>query len=1037
MWFVGWGVATMGLLLSSVILAQKTAGVAEVERVIVTGSNIPTAEEVGPNPVDTYRPLDIEKLGVRNATDFLTRLPQEMGATANQNTANIPIGIGDGTVQVNLRGLLPRETLVLIDGKRVAGASLSGNGAVDINLIPFSMIDHIDILKDGASAVYGSDAVAGVFNIFLVHKFRGLEIGGSYGNTNLGASNDMGEWEAWLKAGTGDDKTDIVVIADFYNRAAIYSRDRYLSSNADLGLFFGGFDNRSGNFPGAIDRANPFSGGAFRLIPKLFFSANSPPPHSAPNKETSPYYINRPALLAGYPDGNYDAYNFAALTPAIPAADRQSYYGSFTRAICDKYLALFADFKYTRSFFDSGLAPIPFTPDPFRDSAGIPISPRGISVPIQNAFNPFTVANASLPDGTPIYTGVRFRSINDTGVNSFKFTYNDMLFDAGLRGELGEFGSYFKNWNWEAGFRYSRNDVSLLAGGASASGLRDALLDTDPATAFNPFLGIFGRNTQAAISRVYVTQHETATFELPLGYFTVNGDAFNLPAGPVSFALGLEYRGERWSDNPDSLSTTFNSVGGGNFEGSRVNRDVWSTYQEVRVPVTSPTWNFPGAYSLEFDIAEREEWYSQNSSPTSSSKAAHSTYNAQKPKFSVRWQPLEPKWIGTLTLRGTYTEAFHAPTVIELSPAGGEIFAQIHDPRGLTPENNVEVLIGGNPLLVPETAYEWSYGAVYSPKWIKGLTLSADWWHIDLRNAGGFVDPQFIVEHESEFPGFVIRDETGAIKRVLDRALNISQAIVEGLDYEAIYSLDSGIFGRGDFGRLTCTVNGTYLSRFEFQAQPNSRRIGLSGQFNSAGTFTGSLPHNRLFVSAFYDGPANTWLAGFDAGATVHVTGQYEDDNILLTGAKTGSFPIKGQTPRTQGKFIFDENGNPIPNPNAGLASPFARKVAAWVTLDLIASYTFNLPPPAPAQVPGLAKDGGKNAKTPDGKEKNILPVSTAEYNPCGWRAWLTGTTITLGMQNVFDEDPPFVAGAFENNFDESLADIKGRFCYVQIKKKF
>jgi len=412
-------------------------------------------------------------------------------------------------------------------------------------------------------------------------------------------------------------------------------------------------------------------------------------------------------------------------------------------------------------------------------------------------------------------------------------------------------------------------------------------------------------------------------------------------------------------------------------------------------------------------------------------------YNAQKPKFSVRWQPLDPKWIGALTLRGTYSEAFHAPTLIELSPAGGEAFQEIHDPKRLTPERSVELLIGGNPLLLPETAYEWSYGAVYSPKWIKGLTLSADWWHIDLRNAGGFVSAQFIVDHESEFPGFVIRDETGAIKRVLQRALNISEVITEGLDYEAIYILDSGIFGHGDFGRLTCTVNGTYLSRFEFQGQPNSRRFGLSGQFNSAGTFTGSLPHNRLFVNAFYDGPANTWLAGFDIGATVHITGQYEDDNILLTGAKTESFPIKGQTPRTQGKFISDESRNPIPNPNAGLESPFARKVAAWVTLDLIASYTFNLPRPAAAQVPGLAKDGGKNLQTKDGNEKKILPVSTAEYNPCGWRAWLNGTTITLGMQNVFDEDPPFVAGAFENNFDESLADIKGRFWYVQLKKRF
>ena len=113
------------------------------------------------------------------------------------------------------------------------------------------------------------------------------------------------------------------------------------------------------------------------------------------------------------------------------------------------------------------------------------------------------------------------------------------------------------------------------------------------------------------------------------------------------------------------------------------------------------------------------------------------------------------------------------------------------------------------------------------------------------------------------------------------------------------------------------------------------------------------------------------------------------------------------------------------------------RKVREWTTLDLIASYTFNLPAPAAAQVPGLAKDGGKNVKMPDGKEKNVLPVSTAGYSPCGWRAWLNGTTLTLGMQNVFDYDPPFAAVAFGNGYDPSLADVKGRFCYVQLKKKF
>jgi outer membrane receptor protein involved in Fe transport len=111
--------------------------------------------------------------------------------------------------------------------------------------------------------------------------------------------------------------------------------------------------------------------------------------------------------------------------------------------------------------------------------------------------------------------------------------------------------------------------------------------------------------------------------------------------------------------------------------------------------------------------------------------------------------------------------------------------------------------------------------------------------------------------------------------------------------------------------------------------------------------------------------------------------------------------------------------------------------VSAWTTLDLIASYTFNLPPPASAPVPGFAKDGGKNVKMNDGKEKKALPVSTAEYGCSDWRWWLNNTTLTLGMQNVFDSDPPFVAGAGENGYDESLATIKGRFWYVQLKKRF
>jgi len=1038
-----------------------TPGTVEVERVIVTGSNIPTAEETGPDPVDTYRPADLEKLGIRSAQDFETFLPQEAGSTVNLNIGNG----GDGTVQINLRGLLPKETLILIDGKRVAYGSLGAAGfsqGQDINLIPFSMVDHVDILKDGASAVYGSDAVAGVINFFLLHKFRGLEIGGSYGNTNLGASNEMGEWEAWIKTGTGDDKTDIVVVADFWERTGgIYSRDRDISSNA-FQIPWGGFDSRSGNFPGAI------GGFGFRMIPKLFFSANSPPPHSAPNAATSPFYkrpgfpflpfagvnpnaypgapgIIGPHALLHVPQfgtdykggGDYFFYNFAALTPNLPPADRQVYYGSFARDLCDKYLVVFGDFKYARSFFDSSLAAVPFVPDPFKiPGTNVGFSPTGISVPIVNPFNPFTVADTTIPNffpdgsGLPVTTGVRYRGVKDTGIRSEKFTYWDQLFDVGLRGEMGEFGDYFKSWNWELGFRYSRNEgQDLSIGEASQPGLREALLDTNPATAFNPFLGMLGRNSRAARSKVYVTLQNTGEFELPLGYATINGDLFNLPAGPVSLAIGGEYRAERMTRNRDPFNQTFNSIGSTDGQGFRANRDVWSIYEEVRVPFTSPTWNFPGFYSFEVDFAEREEWYSQNTSTvlTPFQPATSSQYNGQRPKVSVRWQPIDPKYIGALTLRGSYTEAFHAPTLFEITPAGSQNFPLVTDPFSKLTPDQIEERIAGNPLLQPEVAYEWSYGIVYSPKWLKGMTLSADWWHIDLRSLISSLGSQFIIENNPPPPPPAVQNGplvfrapsgipgvVGPVTLVVDPNENLSGAIFEGLDYEAIYILDSSIFGHGDFGRLTATVNGTWLSRAEFQAFADTKRFGIAGEVAPPGfTLTGSLPWHRASFSLFYDGPADTWLQGLDVGAVVHWIGQYEDDNVSLTQS------VKPQMPRSGPK-------------------PWrARKIADWTTLNLIASYTFNLPPPAQAEVPGFPKDGGKSVKTKDGKEKNVIPVSTAEYNSCGWRAWLNNMTLTLGLQNVFDDDPPFGGGSFENGYDESISTVKGRFWYVQLKKRF
>jgi hypothetical protein len=872
----------------------------------------------------------------------------------------------------------------------------------------------------------------------------------------------MGEWEAWLKAGTGDDKTEIVVIADFWERTGgLFSRDRDLSANAFF-IPLGGFDERSGDFPGRV--------GSRRLLPSMFFGpgglptpgVNTPLPHSAPNVGTSPFYKNpfavnpnaypgapgiigpnarqfRPQVGTDYKGGGeYFGYNFAAITPALPPADRQTFYGSFTREICDKYLVVFADFKVARSFFDSSLGVVTFSPDPFKAPDGTPFSPAGISVPIQNPFNPFTVADATLDINgvpVPVTTGVRFHSINDGGPQSLKLTYYDYLFDVGLRGVMGEFGDYLKTWNWELGFRYSRNEASLYftPSGVSQSGLRDALLDTDPATAFDPFLNSTAHNTKAARARVYVSLHTTGELERPLGYATINGDLFNLPAGPVSFAIGGEYDGERLTVDRDALNTTFNSVGSLDGQSFKVNRDVWGIYEEVRVPFTSATWNFPGFYSFEVDFAEREEWYSNNTSAVLPAgfqpfvPSRHSKYDAQKPKVSVRWQPLDPKWIGTVTLRGSYTEAFHAPTLTELTPASAQVFALVHDPFSIFTNPQVEYRFIGNPNLRPEVAYEWTYGIVYSPKWIKRLTLSADWWHIDMRDVVSLLGPQFIISND--IPGLVFRSppppgappgDRGAVTLVIDPNENLAGVIFEGLDYEAIYALDSSIFGYGDFGRLTATVNGTYLSRAQLQVRPDSKRFGIAGEFLSRSfSRTSSLPRHRANFSLFYDGPADTWLAGLDVGVAVHWISDYNDDNIDLTASPKPNMPITG-------------------GPNNPSAFPFrARNVYSWVTLDVIAAYTFNLPAPALPSVPGFAKDSGKNVRMKDGKEKKVLPVSTAEYGCSNWSWWLNNVTISAGLQNVTDEDPPFVAGSFENGYDESIATIKGRFWYLGLKKRF
>jgi iron complex outermembrane recepter protein len=988
------------------------------EEVIVTGSNIPTAEEVGPQPVDTYSKADIERLGVRSATDLIQKLPTVSGISINENVNNN----GDGHVEADLRGLGPRETLVLQDGRRVASLGFAGeiglSGAtVDLNMFPIGLIDHIDILLDGASAIYGSDAVGGVFNVSLIHRFQNhAEVYVSYGNTNLGASNDQAERLAYVLGGVGDDKTDIVVYAEWYDRDAIYNRDRDVSSNLNTPPFISPLDLQAGNFAGRV--------GNFVYQPQLNNGALTPTPHAFPNVKNDPQYDP----LSRLPPSK-QLFNFAAFTPAMAPVNREYLYTSLDRKIFDQYLEVFGDFKYVRGFWDGALAPAPFTPDVFTDATHpFGISSAGISVPIQNPFNPFTVPDytspggfdskhpdtkvSSAPPGTGFTTGVRYAGL-EAGLRTDKITTDNYVFTAGLRGNLGEFGDYFKSWQWESGFRYSEDDRSERLGGiVNTNALRAALLDTNPATAFNPF-GL-NQNSPVVLNKVFTTVQHLGKASLILEDLKLYGDLWNLPAGPISFAIGGEHRTEQINDQPDPLTASGQTIGVPTFLPTKANlptnasRDVWALYWEVRVPITSPAWNWYGLHSLELGYQERFDRYSDFGF-------------TEKPKFFFRWQPID----SSLTLRGTYNEAYRAPTLGELFTSEGQIFTFVNDPATVLPGDplgripgttltppgtRIKETIGGNPNLTPETAYEWTYGAVWSPKFIKGLTLSADFYHVDVRNVLLDYTPDTLVQANFEtrtgtlpngaptggtHPELIQRNPvTGAVDDVTVSVQNIARIITEGLDYEALYQLDTSIFGRGNFGTFTFTLNGNYLARARQDLFVGEPRQNVDGQI--LGPRRGALPKNRWYASAFYD------LGGLDAGATVHFVSQMHDQ--LLT---TPAFAL-------------------------GLT----RKVREWTTLDLIVNYTFHLPPPVTEPVPGYAKGGDKNPQVSDGKEKNVMPVSTAAYSSSRWRTWLDNTTITLGINNVFDQNPPF-ATLGESNYDEWDHNIRGRVWYVALKKRF
>ena len=634
-WYARLGIVGIASLPAAISFGQETGstsqqadrGVATVVQVIVTGSLIPTAEEVSPNPVFSINRDLINKSGAGTTTEQLLQRQAVM------NGANIPVqnnatgqGGPTGTAAVALRGLDPGATLVLIDHRRVApfpGSANSGYGYVDLTTIPITTVQSIDILKDGASTTYGSDAVAGVVNFNLYKDYRGAQVTIQYGDT---LDKDAAEYRGDILFGVGDDKSSITGDIFYYKHHDMFNRDRgnsnrprFLSPNAvpwnlqlQANAVLHPFDVHGNPEP------------APALPPDVigldeFFGT---PPDNANGLVPAADYVfhdSRPRSSFGIlPGFNYNAY-----TSSYPKQERWGGYAAFEHKICDDQLRIFGDFYYVDAKTHDELAPTAtgdfeqpgrlalFIPPNHPFPGGVP--PFGGPTPAEvgmspTAFNPFNPFEQIISGGT-------WARIFDFGN---RFVDNENVaerFTAGVKGDKLFNGT----WGYDGAFMYSQiEQISRLQG---INPLRfDRILNAaDPL--FDPTSSEFIGQT-IPFNPMVDSQHVTFPSNLPLIDFArlnsrdiftsklatldlniYTTDLFDLPGGSVGLAFGGVFSRESYRIDPDDqnrLGENTDTSSFGPIKAIKAGRKSWGIYAETLIPVFSPKWRIPGFYSLEF-----------------------------------------------------------------------------------------------------------------------------------------------------------------------------------------------------------------------------------------------------------------------------------------------------------------------------------------------------------------------------------------------------------------------------------------------------
>ncbi|QKG70720.1 TonB-dependent receptor domain-containing protein [Erythrobacter mangrovi] len=880
------------------------------EAIVVTGSRIRRDPLDNPSPVVTLDQGALQQTGLSSVADILQRLPSAAGGlnTRVNNSGNIGNpqdggGVGAGTAEIDLRYLLVKRTLVLVDGLRYVPATAASGipSTIDLNSIPQGMIQRIEVLQSGQSPLYGSDAIAGVVNIITKSRQDGLQASAKYGQYL--AEGDGETTELSVSYGTRGPGIEVVFGADYVDQKQILTADRALTQ----------FPN-----PGQTSCTDAIGGcSSGTLGGRIVFNPGNPslPAGGSVTVRNSPLTtrgVYDPTLVGGdfRAFTNADRFNFAPFNLLVTPSERYGAWLSTKIEVSDS-INLRTRFVYNRRNSKNQAAFLPLFIGPDAGNGNLLDT---ISIDATNPFNPFGITLNSGADGQPATYSFIGRRLVENGQRTYRQTVDTWTGSATLDGTFDIGG---RNFYWDLNAVIGFNDAhQLFTGNVNAAKVAQALGPLANCTGDCVPLNIFGGAgsiTQEMLD--FIAFDERAKSDQDLQDYTANlsGELFDLPGGAVGIAVGYEHRYQKGSFTPDPIiQAGLGSDIPAQAASGKYNSDEF--YGELRVPLLKDT---PFFQQLELDGAVRHARYSTGFKNTSFTG-------------TVLWKPTTD-----LLLRGSYAEGFRAPALGELFGAQSRADAPIDDPctnvagspyqtnstvRQNCNANGVPVdgsynepnggqlptLTGGNVDLDPETSETWLFGAVYSPEWARGgfvrdLSLEVNYYDITVDGAIAAINPQETLTrcaflNDPLACGNITRTSSGIVSAIRGLLLNIGEIKTKGFD--ATLTFRSEETSAGTFG---LSINANYLDTYEetFPTASGTSTIDFRGttrgfpdqsypKFKANGVLTWALgsvdaAFTGRYINGVTEGNGNRLSSRFYGDVQFSITPKFLDESFRLS----------------------------------------------------------------------------------------------------------------------------------------------------------